>query len=441
MNTSPLIEVLAAQERGEARGITSICSANTFVLDAAFAHAAANDLPLLIESTCNQVNQYGGYTGQTAFDFMHSLQALADRYQFPLRRLVVGGDHLGPNPWRNEPAEQAMEKSRVLVRDYVHAGYTKIHLDTSMKCGDDGGDHQPLATEIIAARAADLALVAEESYRNTDKAGPQLNYIIGTEVPAPGGVDDEEDILTVTTPQAAQETILTTKEAFLRLGLEEAWERVIAVVVQPGVEYGNDNLYDYDSAAVASLSRFIEGVEGVVYEAHSTDYQTKAALRELVRDHFAILKVGPALTFAFREAIFALADIEEAWLGGRSRVDLSNIRGIVDQAMLQNPVYWQPYYPGDEVQQHYARQYSLSDRIRYYWPVEMVDQALNRLLANLSVAPLPMPLLSQYMPYQFRAVRSGLLQNQVGQLIQFGITAVLNDYTYACGEHQTHAVN
>jgi D-tagatose-1,6-bisphosphate aldolase subunit GatZ/KbaZ len=431
MDNSPLTEVIAAQKGGEARGITSICSANTFVLEAAFAHAGARGLPLLIESTCNQVNQYGGYTGQTASDFMRSLQAMAARHRFPLTRLIVGGDHLGPNPWRNEPAELAMDKSRVLVRDYVRAGYTKIHLDTSMKCVDDIGQGGTLPTELIAARAAQLALVAEAT---SGDAGTRPLYVIGTEVPAPGGVDDaEESPPAVTTPQAAEDTIRATREAFVSLGLEAAWERVIAVVVQPGVEYGNESLYDYDAQAAAVLSQFIEGVADVVFEAHSTDYQTREALSQLVRDHFAILKVGPALTFAFREAVFALEEIEQAWLGGRSEITLSNVRQVVDQAMLENPVYWRPYYPGNERQQRYARKFSLSDRIRYYWPVTAVEHSLNQLITNLSWAPIPFPLLSQYMPLQFRAVRDARLQNDPRQLIEYAITAVLDDYAQACG--------
>jgi D-tagatose-1,6-bisphosphate aldolase subunit GatZ/KbaZ len=234
MNSSLLSEVIFAQKRGDARGITSICSANPFVLNAAFSHANANDLPLLIESTCNQVNQYGGYTGQTAFDFMKALRQAAEEHQFPSHRLLVGGDHLGPNPWRNETAERAMEKSRILVRDYVRAGYTKIHVDTSMKCADDAAlltdaaaltsPDGPLPTAIIAARSAELVRVAEEAYQEVSEAGPPLSYVIGTEVPAPGGVDDaaaltEEGPPAVSTPQATKDTITATREAWLRIGL------------------------------------------------------------------------------------------------------------------------------------------------------------------------------------------------------------------------------
>jgi D-tagatose-1,6-bisphosphate aldolase subunit GatZ/KbaZ len=432
MKSSPLSEVIFAQKQGDARGIASICSANPFVLDATFAHARANGLPLLIESTCNQVNQYGGYTGQTPLDFMKALRQVADRHQFPLRRLIVGGDHLGPNPWRNESAGKAMEKSRILVRDYIRAGYTKIHLDTSMKCADDD-PHRPLPTDIIAARAAELARVAEQTYQDVSETGSRPLYVIGTEVPAPGGVDEaEEGQPVVTTPQAAEETITATRQAFEALGLEPAWERVIAVVVQPGVEYGNDSLYDYDSKAAASLSRFIKDVEGVVFEAHSTDYQTRTALRELVRDHFAILKVGPALTFALREAVFALAQIEEAWLNGSRNFSRSNIRQVVDRAMQSNPIYWQAYYPGSARQKQYARQFSLSDRIRYYWPVPEVQVALDQLLNNLSAAPIPLPLLSQYLPEQFRELRGSRIPNDPREFIEHKITGVLDDYSYAC---------
>ena len=433
MTSSPLSDVIIAQKQGIPRGITSICSANPFVLEASFAHAKANDLPLLIESTCNQVNQFGGYTGQTPEQFMASLHHLAAKHSFSAKQLVVGGDHLGPNPWRGEPVVQAMDKSRALVEAYILAGYTKVHLDTSMKCADDDRT-RPLATEVIARRAAELAQVAEKSFETMGKSGATPFYVIGTEVPAPGGVDDEEDgAPIVTSQQSTEETIQTTRKAFLARGLDAAWERVIAVVVQPGVEYGNDSLYDYDSAAAERLSRFIKGVEGLVFEAHSTDYQTKESLHELVRDQFAILKVGPALTFAFREALFALAAIEETWLGGRKGNALSNIRNVVDEAMLANPKYWQPYYSGDARQRSYARQFSLSDRIRYYWPAPQVQVALLQLLDNLSTVPIPLPLLSQYLPEQFRAVRSGRLKSDPGALLKDKIKAVLDDYAFACG--------
>ncbi len=51
--------------------------------------------------------------------------------------LILGGDHLGPNPWTRLPADQAMEKAAAMVAAYAAAGFTKIHLDASMACADD----------------------------------------------------------------------------------------------------------------------------------------------------------------------------------------------------------------------------------------------------------------------------------------------------------------
>ena len=113
------------------------------------ASTSDNEHPILIEATCNQVNQDGGYTGMTPADFRDFVHALADEAGIDRRRIVLGGDHLGPNPWKALSARDAMAKARDLVRAYVEAGFTKIHLDASMACADDG----ELAEEEIAERA------------------------------------------------------------------------------------------------------------------------------------------------------------------------------------------------------------------------------------------------------------------------------------------------
>lgn len=431
LSTSFLDAVVAGQKQGRSVGICSICSAHPLVLEAAFAHAGQLGSPLLIESTCNQVNQFGGYTGMTPADFVVFVHDLADKARFPRNRLILGGDHLGPNVWQSEPAAKALEKSAVLVKSYVEAGYVKIHLDASMPCADDALTG-PLPVSTIAERAADLAAVAEKT---CDSLGASFRprYVIGTEVPSPGGIQDSHEHLgiTPTPPSEVEETIQLTRHAFLRRGLDAAWERVMAVVVQPGVEYGDRTIFDYQPDRAAGLVRFIEQVIGLIYEAHSTDYQTRDALAQLVRDHFAILKVGPALTFAFREAVFGLAMIEEAMLSGTGHVP-SSIQQALDQAMLDNPEYWQKYYSGSLYAQAFSRKYSLSDRARYYWPSAPVQEAYQRLLINLSDVEIPMALLSQFMPYQYVRVREGVLENKPVSLIIDRIQQVLSDYAYAC---------
>jgi tagatose-1,6-bisphosphate aldolase non-catalytic subunit AgaZ/GatZ len=97
-----LDDLIRAQNRGEARGIVSICSANPYVIEASFQHALRVDSLVLIESTCNQVNQFGGYTGLTPDQFVTYVGIIAEKLNFPRQRLLLGGDHLGPYPWQVE---------------------------------------------------------------------------------------------------------------------------------------------------------------------------------------------------------------------------------------------------------------------------------------------------------------------------------------------------
>jgi len=429
-NVHYLDDVIHNQNRGEARGIVSICSANPFVIEASFLHALRVGSPVLIESTCNQVNQFGGYTGLTPDQFVAYVKAIAEKLDFPRERLLLGGDHLGPYPWRAEPVRIAMQKSQDLVRDYVQAAYVKIHLDASMKCADDDPE-RPLHNSVAAQRAVTLAAVAEQTYQEMGGLGAAPRYIIGTEVPVPGGVEESNEQLMVTTVQDVQEMIEITGDAFVQRGLESAWERVIAVVVQPGVEYGDVSIYSYDRDQAAELSRFIEGYPNMVYEAHSTDYQTHRALKEMVEDHYAILKVGPALTFAFREAVFALAMMEDELLTGSRAKDRSNLRNILEGAMNENPLHWESYYSGDDEVQKFARKFSFSDRSRYYWPDPKVKASLKTLLKNMGSRPLPTSLVSQFLPMQYERIRSGEFNCTAHNIIMDKICTVLDSYSDA----------
>jgi D-tagatose-1,6-bisphosphate aldolase subunit GatZ/KbaZ len=407
-----LDEVVVAQKRGEAKGIPSICSAHPFVIKEVLKKFKRP----LIESTCNQVNQFGGYTGMTPKDFVEYVKGIARENNFPFESIILGGDHLGPNVWQNEPAESAMKKSGALIREYVQAGFTKIHLDCTMRLADD-----PIGTltmEVIAQRAAWLAKVAE-SVGTGLAPGHLPRYVIGTEVPIPGGATEHEEGVSVTKVDDARQTIDITREVFLRAGLESAWERVVAVVVQPGVEFGDDFVLPYRSEATMELSQFIES-QPMIYEAHSTDYQEQGALTSLVRDHFAILKVGPRLTFAFREAVFALAMIENEMTATDER---SNILQVLDNVMIKNPENWIKYYHGDEREQSFKRKYSLSDRARYYWIQPEVQDALERLMKNLGSNPLPYVLLGQFVG------ENGLTAAQV---IALKVNRVLDHYLAAC---------
>ena len=178
-----LRSVVDRNRRKEPVGIYSVCSANVWVLEAAMYQALDEDSVVSIESTCNQVNQFGGYTGWTPSQFENYVRTIARRIGFPAERILLGGDHLGPYPWRNEPSRAALDKASELVRASILAGYAKIHLDASMACADD----KALTDEVVAERAAALCQVAEESHTELPEGSPAPLYIIGTEVPTPGG--------------------------------------------------------------------------------------------------------------------------------------------------------------------------------------------------------------------------------------------------------------
>ncbi len=425
-------KIVRKQKNNEAVGITSICSANPQVLKTSLRYALNIGNTVLIESTCNQVNQFGGYTGMTPFIFANYVRNLVEQIGFPVERLFTGGDHLGPNVWKKEPATSAMKKARVLVKDYVNAGYQKIHIDTSMNCSDDSHD-QPLEPRIIAERTADLIAISESTFSQLGHQTNYIRYIIGTEVPPPGGIQGHEETALPTKPEMVQETIKLTRYALDQRGLASVWERVIAIVVQPGVEYGDKMIIDYVPEAAAELKSYIESINGIVYEAHSTDYQTRTALQHLIKDHYAILKVGPALTFAYREAVFALALIEEELSPTYRDWQPSNMIDTLEEVMLKNKKNWQDYYLGTDQMKKLSRHYSFSDRIRYYWPEKHIQISLNHLLNNLQSVEIPLSLLSQFLPNQFQSIRLGKLDNKPRSIIHDSISRVLQDYNFACG--------
>lgn len=412
--------ILARHAAGEPVGICSVCSAHPLVIRAALLYDLHTDRVVLIEATSNQVNQFGGYTGMTAAGFRDFVWGIADEIGFPRERLFLGGDHLGPNTWRNKKPAEAMELSKRLLADYVAAGFRKIHLDASMAVA---GETDPIDPALAAERAADLCAAAEAARPQ----GVDPLYIIGTEVPVPGGEANGLAGIQVTRTVDVEATIETHRRAFAARGLESAFERVVGVVVQPGVDFDNAGIIAYAPEKATDLSRFIESRKGLVYEAHSTDFQPRERLRELVRDHFAILKVGPALTYALREGLFALASIEDEMIPTERR---SHLREVIGRVMLDEPGYWQKYYPGSFSEQSLLRIYSQSDRIRYYWPHPAVSAATDRLFANLSSEKLPVGLVRQYAGLERARLGDGAVTAK--SIVLDKIWQVLDDYRFGC---------
>jgi len=385
------LEQLAPLRRdGLSPGLASICSAHPLVIRAALQYGRETSSTVLIEATCNQVNHQGGYTGMHPADFVDLVTVIAQEEDYPLENVIFGGDHLGPNPWRHLSADDAMKEAEAMVTAYVKAGFEKIHLDASMSCA---GEPQALSDEVIAERAVRLAQVAEKAAVEAGLKAPY--YIIGTEVPPPGGADHELTSIAPTNPEAALNTIRIHRERFAEAGILPAFNRVVGLVVQPGVEFGNHNVILYDRDKAKSLIGILQQEPHFVFEAHSTDYQGRQILADLVEDGFAILKVGPELTFVLREAFYALDLIASDLVPGYGQRPLYS---TFERVMLENSDNWARHYDGDDSQKTVLRHYSLSDRIRYYWNTPQVKAACDHLLEVLSGRTVLLPLIRQHLP-------------------------------------------
>lgn len=418
------------RKAGISAGIASYCTANELVIEACFQQAMRFHDDVLIEATANQVNQFGGYTGMRPADFRDFVYRIAQNVGFPQDKIILGGDHLGPLTWQKETEESAMAKSVELVKLFVGAGFKKIHLDTSMRVADDDVS-VPLSDETIAHRGVTLYKACEEAYqemlaKNPNEVRPV--YVVGSEVPIPGGSQEEEESISVTKPEAMARTIEVYQKAFEEAGLADAFAHIIGIVVQPGVEFGDADFFRYDRHNAKELVAAANAIDGIVLEGHSTDYQPAQALREMVEDGIAILKVGPALTFALREGLFALSHIEKELVHADQR---ANFVELLEEIMLRAPEQWQKHYHGTEEQLQLKRKYSFSDRSRYYFALPEIEAAMAKLFDNLDGVEIPMSMLRQFMPLQYYKVRDGKLPLKARELAKDNVVALVEDYNYA----------
>ncbi len=411
---------------GEAVAVPSICSAHPDVIAASALLAASQDVPMLVEATSNQVNQFGGYTGMQAADFIGFIHGISDAAGLPRSRIIFGGDHLGPQAWRHEDASTAMEKAGELVRSFVRAGFTKIHLDCSEGCK---GEPAQVSDTVSAERSATLARICEENAADPES----LLYIVGTEVPPPGGAraDEGDHGIVPTSAASARATLAEQRQHFERQVSADAWRRVIGLVVQPGVEFGAADIHHFDTASPDDLSPVLADHPHLAFEAHSTDYQHAPVFPELARRHFAILKVGPALTFAYRQAVYALDDVA-SWYGHEGP---ERIPAVMEALMLANPGNWAKHYSGSDDEVRRLRHFGYADRIRYYWAQPQAQSCVTAIMDRLSGRKLDLPLLQQYFAPAVIERARGLVTERTGlpqALIYAQIQEALLPYFAAC---------
>lgn len=406
MAADPLRDIIRRNRAGAPVAIPSVCSAQPDVLRASLRLAQQLGRAVVIEATSNQVNQDGGYTGMTPQDFIGFVHRIADETGVDRDLIIFGGDHLGPQAWRALPADGAMARAEVLVRDYTAAGFGKIHLDCSEGCA---GEPAQLADEQTATRSARLARICAET-------APDTLFVVGTEVPPPGGARlDEDGDIPPTSATAARTTLAVHDDAFGDLKT-----RIGGLVVQPGVEFSPTAVHhlpmDRDPGFLAALA----DRPGVCLEAHSTDYQHPSVFPRLAQLGFAFQKVGPALTFAYREALYALDGL---------RAPKGQLQAAMEAAMQADPSHWQKHYHGDEAALYQQRHFGLADRIRYYWPVPQAQAAVASLRADLST-PIPDKALQDTFSASVLDTAEAIPGDQLTRLIDAHIALALHPYFF-----------
>ena len=389
---TPLAETISRHKAGESVGVYSVCSAHPTVVEAAIAQAAADGGYVLIEATSNQVDQFGGYTGLRPADFRDLVLGIADRAGFARERVVLGGDHLGPNRWQRQAAEpgdgQRRGADRRLRRGRLHQDSPRLqHVVRRRSRG-------PCRRGRGRAAPRDCCGWPRTAARPHRFGRPGVRHRHRGARPRRGTRNAER-----TRPDARPTAPSGPSTPTARRSPNWAWPTSGQGSSPWWCSLASNSTTSTSSttctAPPPSCGTCSTTEPNLVFEAHSTDYQRPAQLRELVEDHWAVLKVGPGLTFAMREALFALARIEAELAPGPSE---SNLIEVIERRMLADPTHWQDYYEGDPLTQRTARRYSYSDRLRYYWADEQIEAARLALLTNLDRIGIPLPLISQFLP-------------------------------------------
>ncbi|PMQ01042.1 MAG: hypothetical protein CBR30_08090 [Dictyoglomus sp. NZ13-RE01] len=391
--------------------LISICTSNFKVLESVFRYFKEKDTYFLIESTSNQVNQFGGYTGLKPKDFVYKINNLSQKFSF--NKFFIGLDHGGTYPWRNLEISSAMQNAKTLIKESVESGYRKIHLDASYPLRGE----LSLSIEEIVKREVELLIIAEETAQNYN-----MNpiYVIGTDVPRPGGNISEKP--KVTPNSEIYEMIDAFKKELSKNSLDKVWDRIVAIVVNLGIEFGDENIYEYSSEETKELITVLDSNKDLVFEAHSTDYQPLKSLKEMAKNGVGIFKVGPALTFAYRSALFSLAHIEKILFKNST----SNFIETLFSLLKEDNRFYKEYY-GENIDINKVV-FSFLDRWRYYYENEKIQNSLKMMFKNFEDKNIPLPLIYEYFPDQFEKVQEKFLKPIMEDLIFGRIQDVLDKY-------------
>ena len=319
--------------------------------------AKHNNHSILIETTSNQINQYGGYTNLRPKQFLKKINIIAKDLKYK-KKIIFGADHLGPLPWKDFEKNKAIKKGKKLFREVVKAGYKKIHIDTGMKLKND----KFLTKQKIFNRCKSIFdTMNSKSIKN-------IFFVFGTEVPTAGGENKYD--LKNTNINSIKNDIAYYKKL----------RKNFSLVIEPGLGFTNQKIHKLKMTSCLQKKK-ISHKKDFTYEAHSCDYQDLSSLKKLLKNNFKFLKVGPELTFNYMNAILKMERIEKLYLKSK----LSKIKKIFSREMDINKTFWKNYYFGNKKKIEYLKFNSYLDRSRYYWNKKKVISSLKILEKNINL--------------------------------------------------------
>lgn len=347
--------------------LPSFCTANFNVIKILIIFAKYYNLPILLESTSNQVNQFGGYTGLTPRQFYKKIDKLKKKIKIKNKQVMIGADHLGPLPWKKLNSKIALKNAKTLIKKCISLKYDKIHIDSTIVCKDD----KNLNLNLIRSRSAKIFnTVPKKDIKN-------IFFVFGSEVPFAGGGNTNKIKPSVLNNIKVDYFLYNS----ILKNLNSNKKNKFSLVVEPGMAFSNSKI------SLPKLKKFKKNLSfskknNFSYEAHSTDYQRLVTLKKLVKNNFRFLKVGPELTFDFYQAIKKMEKIEDTNCNQKS-----NISYELMKAMSKDNKYWKDYYKGTKKKIEFLKLNSYLDRMRYYWDSKNVKKSMIKLFKNIDTIP------------------------------------------------------
>ena len=347
------------------KALPSFCTSNLLVLERLLIFCKKNKLPALIETTSNQVNQDGGYSKNQPKSFVKKINKLAKRLKVSKKSIYYGADHLGPLPWKKNKTKLALRKSIKLFNLCVKAKYNKIHIDASIRCNED-----KLLTKKDIFNRTEYILKNLQNKKNFKK----IFFVFGTEVPLAGGNDKNK------TNTTEIDEIIQDYNNFSKLHKSAKIQvKNFALVIEPGMNFKHKSVVKPNLQNFHIKKKFSKK-NNFCFEAHSTDYQKFKTLKNLVKNNFKILKVGPELTYNLIKSLLFMQDIEKKKSGKNS-----DFKNIVLKKMFANNIYFKDYFKiigKKKLKKNIFNSYY--DRARYYLYSNDVKNSIKTLKININ---------------------------------------------------------